>query len=213
MPKKNKTLGETAAIEALLSASPSGLSSENVRHLLELFTRLEEAALDQQDALASLASTEEDATLSPAPWWAVQMACPESVHATLRLARQIVRTARAQTRRLHSRAEAMSLLVLINPPRVARKLWLEIAPDFKAPVLAVQFLCELLGLHPGEVLHNGRSLAGHWVQFQAIQERMEKLALRRPNSTAVSDALENEIIPWLDQLDAFLRTLHVDKAA
>jgi hypothetical protein len=129
--------------------------------------------------------------------------CPASA---LELARSILRAAAAQTRALQARVEAASILVLINNWEEARVLWEDVQPDFRTPVLELNFFCEISGLQPDSILVGGRTLEGHWQFFCHMRREIERLLRQREDMLLLSDLLE-QLIPWLETLHASIGNL------
>ncbi|GDY21329.1 hypothetical protein LBMAG56_26750 [Verrucomicrobiota bacterium] len=116
---------------------------------------------------------------------------------------QMIRVARAQTLALQVRVEAAQWLVLINDWPIVERIWWELAPDFKAPILGLGFIRDL-GVSTGETTGDlGKRLPAHWRELATIQHVIEdRLANRDP--IGLSSALEYRLGPWLSQLAYYL---------
>jgi hypothetical protein len=123
------------------------------------------------------------------------------------LGRQIIRTARAHIRLLQTYTESMQLLVLINDWKTARRFWAELLPEFRTPLLELNFLEELWGIRPEQVEAEGVTLALHWQQFVLLQSEMEDLLKRRQSIVELSDFIEGPLGSWLVRFDGIMEKL------
>ena len=126
------------------------------------------------------------------------------------LAHQMIRVARAQTQALQVRVEAAQWLVLINDWPVVERIWWDLAPDFKAPILGLGFIRDLgVGETTGDL---GKRLPTHWRELATIQKLIEeRLAQRDP--IGLSSALEYRLGPWLAQLSFYLARIDETQTA
>lgn len=126
------------------------------------------------------------------------------------LSRQMIRVARAQTQALQVRVEAAQWLVLINEWPVVERIWWDLAPDFKAPILGLGFIRDLgVGETTGDL---GKRLPSHWRELNTIQKLIEdRLANRDP--VGLSSALEYRLGPWLAQLAYYLARIDETQTA
>ena len=126
------------------------------------------------------------------------------------LSHQMIRVARAQTQALQVRVEAAQWLVLINDWPVVERIWWDLAPDFKAPILGLGFIRDLgVGETTGDL---GKRLPLHWRELGTIQKLIEeRLAQRDP--IGLSSALEYRLGPWLAQLSFYLARIDETQTA
>jgi hypothetical protein len=120
---------------------------------------------------------------------------------------QIIRTARAHIRLLQTYTESMQLLVLINDWKTARRFWAELLPEFRTPLLELNFLQELWGIFPEKVEAEGVTLALHWQQFVLLQSEMEDLLKRRQCIVELSEFIEGPLGSWLVRFDGIMERL------
>lgn len=110
----------------------------------------------------------------------------------------LLTTAGQQARRARAAVEAALTLVLINPPDKARELWWELASQLKEPVLT-------LSLMPGDLcqLRCGTTFCQlrRWQleRVATIVCRVDEICESQDN-IHLSDALERQVLPWLDCL-------------
>ncbi len=112
---------------------------------------------------------------------------------------QLLHLAREQVAQLRSRSEAAVLLVLINEWPAAQRIWWNLLPDLKEPLVTLSFLPEL-GHHPvplGSV--PTETCARQAEELGRIQQEVEGHCAQR-DALALSDTLEQRLLPWLDQL-------------
>jgi hypothetical protein len=112
---------------------------------------------------------------------------------------QLVVTARQQTMETRRKVIAAVSLVMINPPRKARELWWNIAPELKNPLLTLSLMPDSL-CGP----ENGRASLSQlrkW-QFQQIAMIMQEveIACGSNDLTTLSNVLENRVLLWIDTL-------------
>jgi hypothetical protein len=120
---------------------------------------------------------------------------------------QLIKAAQQQTTTLRARVQAAVELVLINEPKQARELWWSLAAGIKEPLLT-------LSLVPDHICgpNNGRASLTQLRKWQLqqlgciIQDVEENSGTE--NTTALSDALEKRVLPWLDSLLESLNLWH-----
>jgi hypothetical protein len=115
----------------------------------------------------------------------------------------LLSTALQQAARARASVEAALTLVLINSPGTARELWWGIAGRLKEPVLT-------LSLMPDHLCQTwcGTSFdkLRRWQleQIAVIIRRVDE-ACDSGDNIQISDALENLVLPWLDNLAEHIR--------
>lgn len=120
---------------------------------------------------------------------------------------QLVRLAREQVGQLRARAEAAVLPVLINDWHAVHRIWWNLLPDLKEPLVTLSFLPEpgypaapLFSTPTAECARQAEEL-GH------IQQEVAAGFASR-DAVAISDTLEQRLLPWLDRLGAALEQPH-----
>lgn len=116
---------------------------------------------------------------------------------------QLLQTARVQTSQARERVAAAVATVLINCGRQAREYWWELGRDLKQPLLT-------LSLMPS-TLHIPANGSASLMQLRKWQLEQLATILKEVDETcwsadpmALSNALENRVLPWLDGLSATL---------
>ncbi|MEO8428096.1 MAG: hypothetical protein ABI651_13380 [Verrucomicrobiota bacterium] len=122
------------------------------------------------------------------------------------LTRQLISTACDRLKHLHATAEGIITQVLINDWPEVQKLWESWQPDFKSPILVVNFLRELCGVRLDELRCCNQSLGQHLTFFNALIDELEAVVATK-NILEFSNFLEERYAPWLQRLSVFLRQL------
>lgn len=123
------------------------------------------------------------------------------------LAFQLLRLAREQVGQLTARAEAAVLLVLINEWPAVQRIWWNLLPDLKEPLVTLSFLPEL-GLPPASPFAAPTvACARQAEELGRIQQEIEAHSAHH-DALAISDTLEQRLLPWLAQLGATLEHLN-----
>jgi hypothetical protein len=116
--------------------------------------------------------------------------------------------AAAQTDRLRSRVEWLSLTVMINEWAAVQRLWWELLPDLKTPMITLNYLPELLEKKAGK---NGLAALEPFIHsIQDLREILVNLddALNRRDLFAFSEGLEKKLGSWLGRFSTFLENLY-----
>ncbi|MGA3265737.1 MAG: hypothetical protein ABSE16_02825 [Verrucomicrobiota bacterium] len=191
-------------IKVLLDGLPVNLPAE-YRTLNAIRCRLEAVALASQRILSSL-------TVDGRP---VNLALPMRQSGTICLVEArtialrdssilVLKQALQQTEQARDCVETALTLVLINEAPVARELWWNLAPLLKEPVLSLSLLPDdACGSTPEGALPNQLR---HWQleQLAAIIQDAEA-ACQSDSTIPLSNALENRVLPWLDNLRELIR--------
>lgn len=119
---------------------------------------------------------------------------------------QLVRTAGRQTAQARIQVLAAVTFVLINETQRNREYWWNLAQDLKQPLLTLSLMPEdSCGAH-----HGGASLMQlrKWQlqQLAAIIKDVDKTCWS-DDPTALSNALEERVLPWLNSLQQSLELL------
>ena len=128
------------------------------------------------------------------------------------LGRQLIGTARAQVAALQARTCEVQALMLINGWQVAERLWLPLQADCKTPLYEMNFLEDLWGFDPAQLIVNGWSLARHRRQFVLIQADIGIFLARQHSLMELSNTLERDLGCWLLQFAKILDKLDDESA-
>lgn len=123
------------------------------------------------------------------------------------LAFQLLRLAREQVAQLRTRGEAAVLLVLINEWPGVQRIWWNLLPDLKEPLVTLSFLPELGRPTAGPLVAPAATCASQAQELGRIQQEVEGHCAFH-DALALSDTLEHRLLPWLAQLDTTLAQLH-----
>jgi hypothetical protein len=118
----------------------------------------------------------------------------------------LLTTAGQQAARARASVETALMLVLINNPGTARELWWQVASQLTEPVLTLSLMPEnLCQLWCGTTFNQLR----RWQleQIAMIVRRVDE-ACDSEDNIRLSDALEELVLPWLDQLAEHIQIWH-----
>ena len=119
----------------------------------------------------------------------------------------LLKTALQQAELAREYVETAVTLVLINDGRVARELWWNLARQLKEPVLTLSLLPD----NACGPANGGASLTQlrKWQleQVAAIIRDVDE-ACRSEDTIPLSNALENRVLPWLQQLNELISLWH-----
>jgi hypothetical protein len=118
----------------------------------------------------------------------------------------LLATAGQQVCRARCSVENALTLVLINNPEQARELWWSLAGQLKEPVLTLSLMPEhLCELWCGVTFAKLR----RWQleQVSLLVRRVDE-ACEDEDNIQLSDALEKQVLPWLDKLGEHIRLWH-----
>lgn len=196
-------------LEVSLDGEPVILPATQLMSWTEIVDCLKQRALARERVLSILlvdgvVRTGDEEIRSEAP--------PKSVMAVSvtfqELGGETIRIAREQVRRLAKQLEASQLLILINDWRVAEQLWWELMPDFKAPLLELNFLWELGGARLLPSPESGISLSDLAERLGSIQARVEMNLRQCGDVVGLVTLLEESLGLWIKQLDHLLDSLY-----
>lgn len=120
---------------------------------------------------------------------------------------QVMRDARDGLRSLVRKVDKAAMLVLINDWPVARRLWLDVTPGLRTPMLGLGFLKELWGLPLDQLKVGEATFQDHWERLQGIIEDAERLLRGREDVIGLSQLLELRLKPWLERTLTYLDRL------
>jgi hypothetical protein len=123
------------------------------------------------------------------------------------LSLQLVAVAADQVNTLHERVQRMALQVMINDWDKAEEMWWDLMPDLKDPLLTLSFIPQSI-----EMLPNGEEIGAKAVKkftqdLAVILEEIDRI-IARQELLEFSNALENDLLPWLRALGHCLYRFH-----
>ncbi len=190
------TYGE---VIVLLDGLPVGLPSER-RSLAAIYSYLEMLAMERQRILCSFSVDGEPANPVRPPASRKTFARVEGGTIDLdEMPLQLLKTALQQTAEARAQVESAVALVLINDGQLAREFWWNLARTLKEPVLTLSLLPDTI-CGPA----NGRASLTQLRKWQlqqlaAIIKDVDE-ACGLDDTIALSSALENRALPWLEKL-------------
>ena len=118
---------------------------------------------------------------------------------------ELLVAARRQVMDLTERARLNALQVLINPHSVGRRLWRELQPDLREPLLTLSFMPEISQTSIEGMPVMMPSLTSLAEELASLSRRMESLTTGNADVYALSEGFEL-VSCWLDHLkEAILR--------
>jgi hypothetical protein len=203
----NHSSSPQGQIKVMLDGQPVGVPPQR-RSLAAIRSYLESRALEQQRILW-LFSVEGDAAGStealPAHGQFLRVIAQTIGLDQMPL--QVVENAMLQTAQAHAKVQRAVTHVLINEAAQGHELWWSLNRELKQPLLTLSLLPEAVwGLANGSA--SVMQLRRWQLQQLAgiIQEVDQVCQVDDP--TALSDALENRVLPWLEGLQQTLALLH-----
>ncbi len=112
---------------------------------------------------------------------------------------RMLETALNETRAARAVTEAAVTQVLINDAPMARELWWELARKMKEPLLTLSLLPESIYQSPAGAASLMQVRKWQLQQLAVIMKEVDEAAWQSETS-ALSNALENRALPWLDKL-------------
>jgi hypothetical protein len=210
MPMPSDSTGSpltAPGVQVLLDGLPVTLPPER-RSFAAVRSYLETLALEQQRLLSALKVDGEALNLTgPVPvertFTRVEAETIGLDHVPL----QLVQTAMEQTIRASGNVACAVSLVMINPGDWARELWWNLARELNQPLLTLSLMPETMHgpANGGTSLKQLRKW--QFQQLAAIIKNVDEAAAAA-DPTALSNALEHRVLPWLNGLLATLDLWH-----
>ncbi len=120
---------------------------------------------------------------------------------------QMVAVAADQVNTLHDRLERMALQVMINDWAQVEEMWWQIMPELKDPILTLSFLPPSIELLPHGADVGPKAQKRFADELVRILEDIERI-IPRQEVLELSDAIENQLLPWLRGLGHCLYRFH-----
>jgi hypothetical protein len=195
-------------VQITLDGHPIALSIKQGRSLQAIRAHLETAALKRQRVLYSLTinGTPVGLAESLSPFKTFHKIAARTISFN-QLGFQLVAVAADQVNTLHERVERLALQVMINDWAKAEKLWWDLMPELKDPLLTLSFVPPSVEMLPHGDGINARALKRFTLDMVKILDEIEEI-LTRKELLELSDALENQLLPWLRGLGHCLYRFH-----
>lgn len=194
-------------IEVVLDGLPVGLPSEH-RSLGAIRCHLETLALEKQRILYSLSVDGQPVNLAlPALGRGSFYRVEAGTVALEETSLLVLKKAFQQTDHARECVETALTLVLINNGQVAYEVWWNLALVLKEPVLTLSLLPDnVCGTADG---HTSATQLRKW-QLEQIASIIREVdeACRSKDTIPLSNALENRVLPWLQNLSELISLWH-----
>lgn len=184
-------------LRVVLDGQPVGLPAER-RSLAGIRSYLETLALERQRILCSFSVDGQPAHLAQAPRKTFAFVAGETMELE-NVPLQLVRLALQQTADAREQVQSTVVLVLINDGCVARECWWNLARELKQPLLTLSLLPDDSCGHAGAHVSPSRLRKWQLQQLAAVLKDVDD-ACWCEDTSALSNALENRVVPWLDKL-------------
>lgn len=191
-----------------MDGQPVELSSTQGRSLRAIRAHLEAIALKKHRVLFSLTVNGAPVSLvdSMSPFKTFQKVVARTIGFN-QLSFQLVGVAADQVNSLHDRVERLALQVMINDWPKAEAMWWDLLPDLKDPLLTMTFIPQVVEMLPfGEEI-GPKAIKRFSDGLVLILQKIE-LILDRQELLELSNALENDLLPWLRGLGHCLYRFH-----
>jgi len=215
MPKDNESfepLNADVEIAIVLDGNPVALPARR-NSLNAICCYLETLALEQQRVLCALTVDGHPANLALPLARRGRFSRVEAESVAIDESFVLVlHTAKQQAQRATEAIESAVTLVLINPRSVAREIWWTLARQLKEPVVTLSLLPD----------HLCRQANGSAPLKQLRKWQLEQIAIiireveetsRTGDAIQLSDALENRVLPWVQNLLGLINLWHETVAA
>jgi len=195
------------ALQVILDGQPVTLPSGR-KSLNAIRSYLETLALERQRILCSLNVDGEPAKSSRPEQenFAFSRVEAETLDLT-EMPLQMLGKAMQQTAEARSLVTTAVSLVLINDGPISRELWWEMVRRLKEPLLTLSLLPET-ACPPAQGSASMMQLRKWQLQQLAVVIKDVDEACWQPDVAALSNALENRVMPWLDGLHGLIAMWH-----
>jgi hypothetical protein len=183
-----------------LDGKPIEVMPNALESLASIRAQLELMALRQDRVLSGLSVDGIEVSLLHPPDWASPFHTIAGRTISLHdYSQQLLLRVLQQVDQVCHRTEELVLLVLINEWPAMDWLWRTLQSDIQAPMVKLGLLQEFLNLQPQSADTPANQLGLFWREFRATWHRLDEVYLRQ-DKLALSDALEQDLLPWLNNL-------------
>lgn len=195
-------------VQVTLDGQAVDLSLKQGKSLHAIRTRLETMALKRNRVLFSLTVNGVPVSLgeSMSPFKTFHKVAARTISFS-QLSFQLIGVAADQVNTLHERVERMALQVMINEWSKAEEMWWDLMPDLKDPLLTLSFVPQAIEMLPHGQDISARAVKRFTDDLVLILEDIDAI-LERQELLEFSDALENDLLPWLRSLGHCLYKFH-----
>ncbi len=119
----------------------------------------------------------------------------------------VLQAAKQQAQHANEAIESAVTLVLINPRNVAREIWWTLARQLKEPVVTLSLLPDHLCYQASGSAPLKQLRKWQLEQIAIIIREVDEIS-RTGHAIQLSDALENRVLPWLQNLLGLISLWH-----
>jgi hypothetical protein len=184
------------------------LTHQQGRSLQAIRTHLETAALKRHRVLFSLTVNGVPVSLgeSMSPFKTFHKIVARTIGFN-QLSLQLVAVAADQVNTLHERVQRMALQVMINEWHKAEEMWWDLMPDLKDPLMTLSFIPQAIEMMPNGEEISAKAIKKFTHDLVVILEEIDRI-IARQELLEFSNALENDLLPWLRGLGHCLYRFH-----
>lgn len=205
----HKVTGQPPVIT--LDGKPIDFMSDALESLTSIRAQLERIALRQERVLCGLSVDGVEISLLHPPEW--PSPCQTIAGRTISLqdySQQLLLRILQQIHQVCHRTEELVLLVLINEWPAIEWLWRTLQSDIQAPMVKLGLLQEFINLRIQTTSIPANQLTVFWREFRSIWHRLETVYSQQ-DKFVLSDALEQDLLPWLNNVRSCLIQLERSK--
>lgn len=208
MQPENTAPNQTPTITVLMDGKPVQVPESSLDSFSALRAQLEVIALRQNRVLADVCL---DGVAIQADQAKLPLDGTHQVQAQTisfqELGLQMTQTALRQSDHLEIRAEQALTRVLINESAQAWELMRSLDAEIRPLLVLTSFMQELRGARLIELGVDPARFAQHLEKMQKIRAAWNHLESRQ-DVIALSDLIEQQLLPWVVQLGVYLRQIH-----
>jgi hypothetical protein len=186
-------------LEVMLDGQPIGVPPQR-RSLAAIRSYLESLALEQQRILWSFrVEGEEASSAGPLPAAGQFLRVSGQTIGLAEMPLQLVENAIQQTTQAHAEVQCAVTHVMINEASRGRELWWNLARGLNQPLLTLSLLPETVCRPTNGSASLMQLRRWQLEQLAGIIKEVDQ-ASQTEDATALSDALEKRVLPWLEGL-------------
>jgi hypothetical protein len=190
-----------------LDGKPVEIALTAMESISSIRAHLELMALRQERVLSGLSVDGVEISLLHPPDWTSPYRLVAGRTISLHdYSRQLLLRVLQQVHQVCTRTEELVLVVLINDWPAMEWLWRTLQSDIQAPMIKLGLLQEFFTLQAQTANPDASQVGVYWREFRSTWHRLDEV-YQRHDKFALSDALEQDLLPWLNRLRGCLISL------